>query len=371
MSSSHQSSPRILKVNFNQSLSPEQGFILSRVTEGMLMAELKSVLPWAEQEADAHLQDLIRKGALVLEHAVAKEQPFESLENGDLDPSFVNELNQRWECVKTHNPFEILDLARNASDLDVRTQYLALSKNFHPDRFFKKNLGSYAERLNLVFAEINKAYRSIKNPHDREAMNLKFKEASPKKDDLSKEQLLDKLKSDPNLEKWVRAEEAYQEGLRLEREHQLLKALNCFTLALQLNPKRIEYKRAHEALTPLLKMHRAEEKLREAVVAAATQLTSEAFELSAEALKLNPELADAQLLWSKCVVDLQRTELLRDARERLRRAKVALPKDPGPCFYLGKLHLLQGDRKLAIQELKEALLRDPKHTEAQRILDEI
>jgi curved DNA-binding protein CbpA len=364
MGSSSRQSPRILKIHPIGNLTAEQGFILSRITEGMSMHELKSILPWGDEEAEAHLRDLIQKGALTIEAPSSKK-------GTDLDLDFCQALEEKWAQIESKNPYELLELPRNATTQDVRQQYLVLSRRFHPDRFFNRQLGSYRQQINEVFSEITKAYQKLKDPHERKAVDVRLKDKLGPAQSLSKEEMLSRLKVDPQMEKWVRAEEAYQEGLKQEKARHYIKALNCFSLSHQLNPKRAEYKRAHEALLPLATRQRAEERASESASLFKGQLYSEAFDASSEALRMDPQIPEAQMVWAKCIVELNKTEFFRDARERLLRAKASMPKSAEPSYFLARLHLIAGDTKSAKQELVEALKRESKHTAAQKLLEQI
>ncbi|MBN2360673.1 MAG: DnaJ domain-containing protein, partial [Deltaproteobacteria bacterium] len=54
--------------------------------------------------------------------------------------------------------FELLAISLDASTDDVRKAYFMASKRFHPDRYFRKNTGSYQERIGRVFEAIKTAY---------------------------------------------------------------------------------------------------------------------------------------------------------------------------------------------------------------------
>jgi len=57
--------------------------------------------------------------------------------------------------------FELLGIPLNASTDDVRKAYFAASKRFHPDRYFRKNTGSYGDRIGRVFEAIKTAYNVL------------------------------------------------------------------------------------------------------------------------------------------------------------------------------------------------------------------
>jgi curved DNA-binding protein CbpA len=330
----------------------------------MSMHELKNILPWGNEEAEAHLRALIQKGALTIEAPSPQE-------GTDLDSEFCQALDEKWAQIQSKNPYALLELPRNATAQDIRQQYLVLSRKFHPDRFFNRQLGPYRQHLNEVFSEITKAYQKLKDPHERKAIDVRLKDKLSPAQNLSKEEMLAKLKADPQMEKWVRAEEAYQEGLKQEKERHYIKALNCFSLAHQLNPKRAEYKRAHDSLLPLATRQRAEERASEAASLFKTQMYEEAFAAASEALRMESQIPEAQMVWAQCIVELNKTELFRDARERLLRVKASMPKSAEPSFFLARLHLSLGETKSAKQELLEALQRDPKHSAAQKLLGQI
>src|SRR5690242_9170398 len=54
--------------------------------------------------------------------------------------------------------WDVLGLHGTVSDADVKRAYFDLSKSFHPDRFFKKNLGTFGPKLDRLFYGIKAAY---------------------------------------------------------------------------------------------------------------------------------------------------------------------------------------------------------------------
>ena len=46
----------------------------------------------------------------------------------------------------------------------VKKAYFALSKEFHPDRYFKKNIAGYKDRLDTIFKKVLEAYEILMDP---------------------------------------------------------------------------------------------------------------------------------------------------------------------------------------------------------------
>ena len=63
--------------------------------------------------------------------------------------------------------YELLAVHPKASAEDIRTAYYNLSRQWHPDRFFNRDLGEYAQHIEKVFMGITKAYRTLSDPKER------------------------------------------------------------------------------------------------------------------------------------------------------------------------------------------------------------
>ena len=65
--------------------------------------------------------------------------------------------------------YELLGVAVDADRKAVRDAYFALSKRFHPDVYFKKNIGGYHEKVEGIFRALTRAYDALSNPRQRAA----------------------------------------------------------------------------------------------------------------------------------------------------------------------------------------------------------
>lgn len=364
-------------------LSAEEGFLLSRLGPGVSVKDLLPLCPWPEDKVIELLQSLSQKNAIDWTDGsekapeVQKNSFLQQLNDDEADPElrdldrdFRREILLKLQTLDERNPYNVLDVVRTASAHEIKLQYLALSKKFHPDRFFRKKLGHYKEKLDLIFAKIQKSYEALKDPHQREILDRMqvVHAAKPK----SKEQAMRSVRSiDPQIERVGKAEKFYTDGMALQKAQDFMGAYNSFALAAQTNPKKDTYKKALEEIRPLMLRQKAELKLEDARSAYKLRLTEEMFAAADEALRYYPDLAEAQVLWAKGVLDLKKDDQYRTAKERLLRAKAALPKNAEASFQLGRVLVILGDRKQAKAAFEETLKRDPKHPGAKRQLEEL
>ena len=63
--------------------------------------------------------------------------------------------------------YEILQISKEAPNRAIKRAYYKLSREFHPDRFFRRELGPYKPKLEQGFAKINEAYRVLSDASAR------------------------------------------------------------------------------------------------------------------------------------------------------------------------------------------------------------
>jgi tetratricopeptide (TPR) repeat protein len=65
--------------------------------------------------------------------------------------------------------YDLLGLPVDADRRAVRDAYFALSKRFHPDVYFKREIGAYHEKIEGIFRALTRAYDALSNPRQRAA----------------------------------------------------------------------------------------------------------------------------------------------------------------------------------------------------------
>lgn len=63
--------------------------------------------------------------------------------------------------VATGDPWQILEVPAGTDKKAIKRAYFRLSKDVHPDRFYKRQLGSFAERLATNFEAVTRAYQEL------------------------------------------------------------------------------------------------------------------------------------------------------------------------------------------------------------------
>ena len=109
----------------------------------------KTPLPVADQPRARVATPMIDGLELTLEQARRIDEFFFSLDERDA--------------------FELLEVARGSDKKEIKRAYFKMSKEFHPDRFFNKNIGPYKERLSKIFQSIKAAFELLSDDVRRAA----------------------------------------------------------------------------------------------------------------------------------------------------------------------------------------------------------
>ncbi len=86
----------------------------------------------------------------------------------DLTPTQQARIDLLFEGLDSKNYYEILEVKRDTPLKGIKRAYYRLSKEFHPDKFFRRSLGPYKPKLETIFAAINEAYRVLSDDAARD-----------------------------------------------------------------------------------------------------------------------------------------------------------------------------------------------------------
>src|SRR5207244_3774440 len=112
-------------------------------------------VPVAPREPTAGFALISRTGAP--EPPRAAEGPIE------LPSDVRNRIDDMLAHLGTAQPADLLGMqpGPGCDEKELRRAYFKLSKEFHPDRYFGRQLGPYKARLQLVFTALTEAYDAL------------------------------------------------------------------------------------------------------------------------------------------------------------------------------------------------------------------
>lgn len=120
--------------------------------------------------------------------AVVCAQPFftELEEECELELEEKRRILVAYKNLDILSHWEILGADGESSSAEIKQAYFRISKIFHPDRFFGRELGNYKQRLHRVFMAVKQAYRVLEKPASRANYRANY----PPRHDIPENRLL-------------------------------------------------------------------------------------------------------------------------------------------------------------------------------------
>lgn len=87
-------------------------------------------------------------------------------------------IERAYERLKKLSYYEILNLPNTADKSQIKRNYYAVSKEYHPDRYFRRQLGTYKDKLEGIFDLITRAYNTLNDDALRAAYDRNLIEES-------------------------------------------------------------------------------------------------------------------------------------------------------------------------------------------------
>jgi curved DNA-binding protein CbpA len=316
-----------------KNLSPEEGFLLSRIEQPMGLPEVVAVSGQPEKEALRLTYSLSLAGLLQRERwnqvFRANSQPAAQREqslrrSGDTsgnkqtsveDVSIDNRelVLKRISQARTH--YVILGVSKEATTQEIKKAYYELARRYHPDLFRQESDQTLKARIESAFTRITQAYDTLRNPSLRSAYDSKldnvgraedFASVAPKANETvnptpQSETANHEDDGEPNPTRTnvQLAEEQFKEGIAALKVGELSRALGLLSTAARLVPTESQYRAYYgQALSKNSQTRRAAES--ELLVA----------------IKLEPANADYRIMLAELYLDLGFTVRARSELER-------------------------------------------------------
>jgi curved DNA-binding protein CbpA len=159
-------------------LTPIEGFLLSRIDGHTSWKALRHIGGLAPDDVDRALERFAKQGVIVIEG----RSPVPAGRGRALRPAAAPESDidvrlgipvefQRqvleFERGLDKSYHEILGVAPSADAKEIKRAYFRLSREYHPDRYFRRNVGPFAVRFERIFKKVSEAYELLSDPTTR------------------------------------------------------------------------------------------------------------------------------------------------------------------------------------------------------------
>jgi tetratricopeptide (TPR) repeat protein len=351
-------------------LSPADGFVLSRVDGATSAREIVQMIPLPAEETQKSLLGLVSTG--VVEFAGVRPQrraplppkatPAAAPPRPQPPPAPAappppptppapapepvdekaaerrREILEAWDGLKTRTHFEVLGLSRSVGEAEVKEAYFSLAKRFHPDVHHGASLGDLRDKLEAVFIRLGEAYDVLRDPRRRGEYEERLGRSKPRPAGSTgvappgpaPEPQAPEPPRDPEEEE-RRAEDAVRRAAKLLEQAKVLE---------EEKPGEPDHQRltfdAIQLLLPAVEVVKGKTRLR-------------ALLLLARGKAKNPK-------WAK------------EAEEHLLTASRENPQSPEPWAMLGAIYAEKGLRTRATTMYRKVLELKPDHEEAAQYL---
>jgi DnaJ-domain-containing protein 1 len=135
-------------------LSAAEAYAFSTVQGPIPVEHVLAVLPRNECQPGELIQRLLILGLIGLEMTLPEQDAVKSARDPDLDELIVR--------LETANYYEVLSVAPDATEAEIKTAYHELARNYHPDRFQSAGHGPEVRaKAEKLFTCVNQAYSTL------------------------------------------------------------------------------------------------------------------------------------------------------------------------------------------------------------------
>jgi tetratricopeptide (TPR) repeat protein len=369
--------------------------LLSRIDGHTPWAVLREIGGLSPADADAALAGWIAAGLVLVDPEKPAPPPAwgAAAAAPDLravDPSLDLPVELQREILAfearlagaTHH--EVLGVERSSDPRDIKRAYFRLSKQFHPDRYFRRSVGDYAARLDRIFRHVALAYELLFDPTTRIELERAMMEAAPaaaevgayratggtrevttepappsgyrapsRMENLARLRNSFKMPAKMLAERRFKARQLHDSARVAAHEKRWLEAAASARLAIAFDPFALEYQLHFASIQAAVHAARATELLAQADGAGAM---ADALRLLEEAIHYRP--ADAALQARAAALALETGEL-EHAREFAEGARELEPSVVRHAVTLSRVYRQLGDAPAARKTLLEAAALAP------------
>jgi curved DNA-binding protein CbpA len=380
------------------SLTPEEGYLLSRIDGRTPLPLLREIGGLAPDEVERCVERWIEAGILVLGDAGTPADPepprapAACIDEDAVDPSLEIPVEVQRAVLafegRLGRPYhEILGVPADTDAKTLKRTYFRLSKEFHPDRYFRRKLGPFAERLDRVFKAIVEAYELLSDPMARVEIARSMEAAqraagilprpatetagsgagaAPRRLLRGRHAAVFSSRSRAMRERRTKAKRFFEAGMTSFTSGRWLEAAGSVRLAIAYDPWNEAYRERFAEVQRRAHEERAAQLVREAEAALELRDYPAALRAFEEATHFRPH--DPELLHRAARLSWIAGGDLRQAKEWALAAVEIEPRKGAYRRLLGQIYKAAGLEANARRELEAALSLNPLDEEAQKEL---
>lgn len=284
---------------------------------------------------------------------------------------------------------ELLDVPRGSEPKVVKRAYFKLSKEFHPDRYFRRDIGSHAARLDRIFKKVLEAHELLSDPDlcqvenrstvksDAEApvAQLAASESAAKPEVAAPKPLtkLERLRQRMPFkidqfaieERRAKAQEIFLAAEVSQNAGRMKEAEANIRIAISFDPGRAEFKEALGGLRIQAAGARATKLLATPIERMSDGEIRDTWTLLDEVLIYRPHDPELNERAARICLQLGKIGL---AEEYAQTLIEGAPDVAGSHTLMGRIHRELGDMKAAVGSFETALKLDDEDLDARRAL---
>lgn len=86
------------------------------------------------------------------------------------------------------DPYSLLSVGRKAERREIRDAWMSISRAFHPDLWFRRNIGESRERVDAIFKAVSQAFATLDNPRKREVLDQQLSGAAQNRPEVRRDE---------------------------------------------------------------------------------------------------------------------------------------------------------------------------------------
>jgi curved DNA-binding protein CbpA len=300
----------------------------------------------------------------------------------DLTEEEITNIKQMHDLVSNRDFYRLLNVGKTSKIDEIKKAYYAISRKWHPDRFFRKDAGAYASMLEQIFIGINQAFKTLSNIEEktlfdkqyisavqssqniketgsstfarhRRSRNRVRKKASDRKKNVGKKQeILKKVKQGIEGKK-QKALSFFDLGNKQLEAGKPMEAAASLHVACKLEPENETYQTVYKKARKIAREEKSKTIFAQAENAENYQNYHDAIRLYREAIEYN--IPDARA-YARLAYLIEKLDP--DVRETIRLMRLAVQKDienPEYRCILAEIYAREGMERNARREFNEAL----------------